>query len=257
MKGESILKTALLFLLAVSLASIARADAPADKPKEPADKPKEADAVWVGKTVDTRGIGVTITFDSSEAPDLKEWGEKAGKVAADWYPKIDKLLASPGFSPPKSVEIRFRKDFRGLAATSGDIITIQPDWVRKHPDDTGMVVHELTHVVQSYHHRGDTPGWLVEGIADYIRIAKYEPDARRPRLDPDRAKYTDAYKTTAIFLEWTEKKYDPKLVNKLNAALRAGTYKDELWQDATGKTLDDVWSEFADSLRKPKKEKTS
>jgi len=32
----------------------------------------------------------------------------------------------------------------------------------------GMVIHELRHVVQSYH-RGNTPGWLTEGIADHIR----------------------------------------------------------------------------------------
>ncbi len=115
----------------------------------PVESAKAASA-WVGKTVDARGIGVTIEFDTSDAPDLKEWGEKAGKIAAEWYPKIDKLLASEGFSPPKSVEIRFRKDFRGLAATTGHTITIQPDWVRKHPDDFGMVVHELTHVVQQY-----------------------------------------------------------------------------------------------------------
>jgi hypothetical protein len=244
------LKTVLLLLITVSLGTVALADAPNETPKK-------VDAVWVGKTVDARGIGVTITFDCSDAPDLKEWGAKAGKIAAEWYPKIDKLLASPGFSPPKSVEIRFRKDFRGLAATTGDVITIQPDWIRKHPDDFGMVVHELTHVVQQYPHRrhANTPGWLVEGIADYIRIVHYEPKAPRPRLNPDRAKYTDAYKTTAMFLEWTEKKYDKNLVNKLNAALRAGSYKDELWKDASGKSLDDLWSEFADSLRKPKKDK--
>ena len=217
--------------------------------------PKKADNIWTGKSVDARGIGVTVTFDYSEAPDQKEWAEKAGKICAEWYPKIDKLLESPGFSPPKSVEIRFRKDYHGLAYTAGNAITIQPDWIRQHPDDFGMAVHELTHVVQQYRYRrrGSTPGWLVEGIADYIRIVKYEPEARRPRINPDRAKYTDAYKTTAMFLEWTEKKYDPKLVNKLNAALRAGSYKDSLWKDATGKSLDDCWSEFADSLRNAKK----
>jgi hypothetical protein len=239
------MKAVLAVCLAFWLGSIARADAPSKPPKAPNN-------TWTGKTVDARGIGVTISFDSSEAPDLKEWGEKAGKIAAEWYPKIDKLLASPGFSPPKSVEIRFRKDYHGLAMTIGDIITIQPDWIRKHPDDFGMVIHELTHVVQQYNGRGHKPGWLVEGIADYIRIVKYEPKARRPRLNPDKAKYTDAYKTTAIFLEWVEDKYDHKLVKKLNAALRAGSYKDEIWKDASGKTLDDLWSEFADSLRKPK-----
>jgi hypothetical protein len=218
----------------------------------PVDTAKSASA-WVGKTVDARGIGVTIEFDTSDAPDLREWGEKAGKIAAEWYPKIDKLLASEGFSPPKSVEIRFRKDFRGLAATTGHTITIQPDWVRKHPDDFGMVVHELTHVVQQYPRRGQKPGWLVEGIADYIRLVKFEPKAPRPRLDPDKARYTDAYKTTAMFLEFAEKKHDAELVKKLNAALRDGVYSDSLWKQATGKSLDDLWSEFADSLRRPAK----
>jgi hypothetical protein len=244
-RREFLMKASIALLLALCVSTLARADTSGETPKK-------ADEVWTGKTVDARGIGVTVTFDTSEAPDLKEWGEKAGKVAADWYPKIDKLLESPGFSPPKSVEIRFRKDYHGLAMTIASTITIQPDWVRKHPDDIGMVVHELTHVVQSYRHRGNTPGWLVEGIADYIRIVKYEPGVRRPRLNPDKAKYTDAYKTTAIFLEWTEKQYDPNLVKKLNAALRAGSYKEAMWKDATGKSLDDLWTEFADSLRKPK-----
>ncbi len=243
------MKTAIALLLGVCLASSLASIALA---KDETDTPKKDDAIWTGKTVDARGIGVTITFDSSETPELKDWAEKAGKIAADWYPKIDKLLASPGFSPPKTVEIRFRKNFRGLAATTGNVITIQPDWVRKHPDDFGMVVHELTHVVQQYHGRGNKPGWLVEGIADYIRIVKYEPKAPRPRLNPDRAKYTDAYKTTAMFLEWVENKYDAELVNKLNAALRAGNYKEDMWKDATKKPLDDLWSEFADSLRKTK-----
>ena len=241
------MKTALLFFVAVCLGSSARADTPVEKPKE-------AEIPWIGKTVN-RGIGVIISMDTSEAPDLKEWGAKAGKICVEWYPKIDKLLTSEGFTPPKSVEIRFRKDYHGLAMTVGNTITIQPDWIRKHPDDFGMVIHEMTHVVQSYHGRGPTPGWLVEGIADYIRIVKYEPKAPRPRLNPDKVKYTDAYKTTAIFLEWVEKQYDHELVKKLNAALRAGSYKDELWKDATGKTLDELWSEFTDSLRKPQKEK--
>jgi hypothetical protein len=219
-----------------------------------AETPREAstdlESAWVGKTVDARGIGVTIVFDTAQAPDLKEWGAKAGKICVEWYPKIDKLLASEGFSPPKSVEIRFRKDFSGLAATTGNTITIQPDWVRKHPDDFGMVVHELTHVVQQYPQRGQKPGWLVEGIADYVRIAKFEPKAPRPRLNPDKAKYTDAYKTTAMFLEWAEKQHHAELVKKLNAALRVGTYSDAIWKDTTGSTLDDLWSDFADTLRK-------
>jgi hypothetical protein len=112
-----------------------------------------------------------------------------------------------------------------------------------------MIIHELTHVVQAYRQRGN-PGWLVEGVADYVRLTHFEPEARRPRINPDRASYRDAYKTTAIFLEWAEKKYDAALVKKLNAAMREGHYKPELFQEYTGKALDDLWAEFCDTLRK-------
>ena len=46
-----------------------------------------------------------------------------------------------------------------------------------------------------------------------------------------------------------EKAHDPKLVQKLNVAAREGTYKAELFKDYTGKTVDDLWTEFTDTLR--------
>lgn len=110
-----------------------------------------------------------------------------------------------------------------------------------------MVVHELTHVYQAY--PAPDPGWLVEGIADYVRIVDFEPEAPRPRIDPERASYRDAYKTTAIFLEWACRDYDPQLVRKLDAVLCAGKYDKSSFEALTGKTLDDLWEEFAESLR--------
>lgn len=50
---------------------------------------------------------------------------------------------------------------------------IAADWVKSQPNDFGMVVHELTHLVQRY--PPGSPGWLVEGIADYIRAKYFEP----------------------------------------------------------------------------------
>jgi len=55
----------------------------------------------------------------------------------------------------------------------------------------------------SYRGRGN-PGWLVEGIADYIRWFKSEPESQRPRPNPAKAKYTDSYRTTAAFLNYVE-----------------------------------------------------
>lgn len=188
----------------------------------------------------------TALVDTKDAPDLKEWGNKAGTLCVEWFPKIAKLLLSDGFEAPKVVALYFDPTMKGVAHAANGKITISAPFVRAHPDDWGMVVHELTHVVQSYPNGG--PGWLVEGIADYIRIVHFEPQAPRPKLTR-LASYRDAYKTTAMFLEWIEKQHAPGLVVKLNAALRKGTYRDELWKEITGKTVDELWTAFVETLK--------
>lgn len=184
--------------------------------------------------------------DTNDAPDLKEWGNKAGTLCVEWFPKIAKLLPSDGFTAPKEVTLYFDPKMKGVAHALGGKITISADFVRSHPSDFGMVVHELTHVVQSYPNGG--PGWLVEGIADYIRIVHFEPQAPRPKLSR-LASYKDAYKTTALFLEWIEEHQTAGVVVKMNAALRAGRYNEELWAGLTGKTVDELWALFMKSLQ--------
>ena len=194
----------------------------------------------------------TALVDTNDATDLKEWGNKAGTLCVEWFPKIAALLPSDGFAAPHEVTLYFDPKMKGVAHAAGGKITISADYVRGHRDDLGMVVHELTHVVQSYPPGG--PGWLVEGIADYIRIVHFEPQAPRPKLDIAKASYTDGYKTTAIFLEWVEKNQTAGLVIQLNAALRKGAYNDALWKTVSGKTVDELWKLFAESLtteRKP------
>ncbi len=211
-------------------------------------------SVWSGVATNAQGaVLARITSDMTETPDLSDWGRRAGELCAEWYPKIVLLLPSDGFTPPEKVELRFSKDMRGVAGTSRDVIRISANYVRGHTNDFGMVIHELTHVVQSYHRRSN-PGWLVEGVADYIRLTHFEPQARRPRINPDKASYRDSYKTTAIFLEWAEKKTDHHdLVKELNRAMRDGTFDLELFKTRTGKTIDELWGEFADSLREEKR----
>ena len=145
----------------------------------------------------------------------------------------------------------------GIAATGGNRIMINADYVTGHKDDMSMVAHERARVVQAIAQAiRATSG----SIADHIRLSHYEPKARRPRIGPTAPKYTDAYKTTAIFLEWSENKYDKELVKKLNASMRKGEYKEELFKTYTGKTVDELWKEFADTLRanrKPTKASTN
>ena len=80
-----------------------------------------------------------------------------------------------------------------------------------------MVAHELTHVIQHYRRGG--PGWLVEGVADYVRYYVIEPGTRRGRFDPQRSDYKRGYQPAAGLLNWLESRR-PGLVIGLNAAMR-------------------------------------
>lgn len=208
----------------------------------------KAAPVWTGTATNAAGaVLAKIVVEAHETPDLADWAKRAGQLCAEWYPKVAILLASEGFTPPDQVTLRFRADMKGVAAASGNVINFAAGYVRGHTNDWGMVVHELTHVVQSYPPGG--PGWLVEGIADYIRLSHFEPHAPKPRLNPDKASYRDAYKTTAMFLAWVEQQHDPKLVAKLNAALRQRKYSPDVFKEATGKTVDELWADFTAALR--------
>ena len=50
--------------------------------------------------------------------------------------------------------------------------------------------------------------------------------------------------------DWIEKRHDPGLVKRLNAALRAGRFEDGMFQERTGKNVDDLWKEFIGTLPK-------
>lgn len=192
---------------------------------------------------------VEVTTDTTEVPDLAPWADEAKALVHEWYPKVVAMLASEGFSPPSKIKLVFQKNKRGVADASGTTIRIAADWVRGHPEDKGMVIHEMTHVIQNYRRGRVDAGWLVEGIADYVRYVRFEPDAPPKRIDPTRAHYTDAYNTTARFLAWIERTYDKTIVNELNDALRHREYDPELFPIYTGRTLDQLWTGFLKSLR--------
>ena len=202
------------------------------------------------KPADPKPAAVQVTVDVSEAPDLKEWGDKAKALVEKWHPIISGLLKSDGFTPPSQVKIVFKKDMNGVAYTSGNVITISARWVQRRPDDFGMVAHELTHVVQSYRHTPRNAGWVVEGMADYIRFFKYEPKADLGPVNTGKAGYRDGYRTAAKFLDWIVKNHDKDIVVQLNQALRDADYKESLFKKDTGESLDELWDEFVDSMKK-------
>lgn len=191
-----------------------------------------------------------IVSDTSQLAVLNQFAMQADATAKEWYPRIVALLGAQNSKPPAKITLVTDFNYKGVAATSGTTIAMSPEWIRKHPDDLGMVVHEMTHVVQGYPNYD--PVWLVEGIADWVRWFNFEPVSKRPHPNPDKATARDSYRTTGAFLDWALNKYDKDLVKKLNAALKAGTYKEVMWQTLTGKTLDDLNTEWIAALKAAK-----
>lgn len=189
-----------------------------------------------------------VTVDASDFPEGQAWGEAAKKLAEAWFPRICELLATEDFKPPAEIKLVIKKEINVPAYASGGTITINGKWITQHPDDLGMVVHELTHVIQQYPNSRTKPGWLVEGIADYIRWWRYEPEYHavrgRPRIDPEKSKYTDSYRTTGYWLAWAGKKYNQGLVPALDRAQRKREDPMPVFEKLTGKDADALWKEF-------------
>jgi hypothetical protein len=191
---------------------------------------------------------VEFVVDVSDAPDMKEWAEKVAKVCERQYAMISEELRGEGFKPPTVVTMTLKNNYNGVAATGGGRITGSVKYFKAHPDDVGAMVHETVHVVQRYFGRNN-PGWLVEGVADYVRFFKYEP-GKLGRINTDRAHYNGSYRVTAAFLAHLTDKHDKEIVRKLNAAMREGKYKPEMFKDLTGKTLDELDEEWRATLPK-------
>jgi hypothetical protein len=203
-------------------------------------------AVWSRPQVVPFRYPIEIALDVSDAPEMKSWGEKVVRICEREYPNICTFLASDGFNPPTHLRMTLKNDYTGVAAAGGGRIVGSVKYFKNRPDDVGAMVHETVHCVQNYKGRGN-PGWLVEGIADYVRFWRYEP-GKAGRLTPERARYDGSYRTTAAFLAFVTEKYDRQAVPKLNAACREGRYTPEAWRTLTGKSVEELNQEWRQSL---------
>lgn len=203
-------------------------------------------------------LPTTIEVDTSQAPKLEAWCTKAQSEMTAWYPRIRNLLADEGFSPPNKIILKGKDSEKGVGGTAGATITIYSGWIQKHPDDLGMVIHELTHVIQ--HYPSPNPGWVTEGIADYLRWAIYEgkPLTWFP-LSQEPSGYTRGYQVAAGFLLWLESGPAFGIVRKLNKAMREGKYSDHLFEESSGKSLPELWTLYQDARKRasPSPERSS
>ncbi len=211
-----------------------------------------ADKPFIIKSEDGQA---TIAIDTSDAPELTDWAEhKLAPTLAGWYPKITTMLSSPGFSAPDHVQVSI-KPVDGVASTSGDHVMAGEDWCNKEMNGqaVGSLVHELVHVVQQYHHH--TPGWVTEGLADYVRWFKYEPQSHgadlvwmRKHEANKSPRYDEGYRVTANFFNWLAEKYDSNIIVQLNTAARDGNYNADFWKQHTGKSVEELGGEWKENI---------
>ena len=160
------------------------------------------------------------------------------------YPKLAK-----DFNKNARMDITVKIDttYDGVAYANNGRVTVSSKWLHKKPNDLDLMTHEIMHIIQAYPNDAG-PGWLTEGIADYVRY-KYGVNNEKagwslPEFS-NKQEYTNSYRITARFLAWITQNYDKKFVYKIDGKMRSNTYSPELWQEYTGLTLDQLWRKYS------------
>lgn len=210
------------------------------------------------KTHPSRDGKFKYVVDATNAPDLLNWVEgELMPVVLEWYPKMAAMLPSEHYAVPDTVGLEFRDDMGGTPAyAAGNKLSMNAPWFRTQlkSEAKGCVIHELVHIVQNYWraaatnpHPSATPGWVTEGIPDYIRWFVYEPKSKGAEITPgnfQQSKYDASYRTTANFLNWVVETHDKDFIRKLNTVAREGKYSEDVWKESTGKTAKELGIEW-------------
>lgn len=162
------------------------------------------------------------------------------------YPK-----AAARFNPaaPKALTL-ILEPAEGLLETGPTLGVVRHQnsrYLMHKPQDIDVVTFNVFRAVQAYPEK-HYPAWVQEGLADYARnlygvnnaaagwsLGEFKKEQR----------YTDSYAITARFYAWLEHRFQNRILEDLDQTLRAGTYTEAFWQTHTGRTVDQLWSEYA------------
>ena len=201
---------------------------------------------------------VKFRIDATKVPEKKDWAENKLKSELEKRAKlVIELLDGKGSLWTRGDVTLIIHPNDGVASASAQIRTIwlSSKFAEKFPHEViGACIHEFTHIVQDYCPApgravpyASVPGWLVEGIADWVRWVNYEGESGLKHITEEAKsspRHDAGYKTTASFLDYVSKQYDSEFVMKLNKICRQGKYTEEVWATLTKKTraqLADEW----------------
>lgn len=194
----------------------------------------------------TKKNGYTLTFESNYAALNPALRQRLIETFFEVYPKLAKE-----YNANANKEVKFFVDtaYKGVAATGNGRVVFSWLWMQKHPEDIDVVTHEVMQIVQNYGN-SKGPGWLTEGLADYVRYKYGVDNAGSKGALPDYKagqSYRNSYRITTRFLNWLENNGHAGIVKKLDAQLRDHTYTEQNWKDLTGKTSDELWADYEKS----------
>lgn len=188
----------------------------------------------------TQESGFSITISGEVDAKLASVAGKLVTLFYESYPKLVKRFEHPDKAAPRNIRLIFSTKIRVPAYCTGREITVSVNWLKKHPEDIGLLTHELTHSVQAYQ-RG--PSWMTEGIADYARHLygpKEQPGWELPRRLTKKQSYRNSYRITGRFLLWLDEQH-PGVVDKLHRKLQDREFEITDFKNLTGKTVDELW----------------
>jgi hypothetical protein len=212
--------------------------APQDKsPKKKADA-KPAD----------RQERFSLSISGEVTPDFAPVVGRLTTLFYQSYPKLVERFEHPTKPAPRRIRMTFERGMKVPAYCAGSEIKISVEWLQKHPDDIGLLTHELTHAVQAYP-RGD-PGWLTEGIADYARQIygpKEQPGWSLPKRLTEKNSYRESYRVAGRFFVWLDAKHHGA-VDKVHRRMQDKEFTLGDFETAAGAPLDTLWDECVKDL---------
>lgn len=235
MKNKNILRQAILISLIVLLSSTMACMA------------QNRDAVKSTDEVTTIKKGkYTLVFECKSPLFNQEISQKLIDTYFKVYPELVKKYNKKA---TRKVTFIIDPTYDGVAGTSNNRVVFSTKYMTSHPGDIDVVTHEVMHIVQSYGGKSGMPGWLTEGIADYVRYASGVDNAGAgwslPKFS-EKQSYTNSYRITARFLVWLENSGQKGIVKKLDLAGRDKTYDNgAIWKKITGKTIDELWIDYS------------
>ena len=184
---------------------------------------------------------VSVHLKVSQVPQLENWGFHAKELIKLWSPRISRILDIEDY--PHNIDLTIQKSDEGIAFADSNAITVSSHWIEKYPEDIGLIVHEAAHLVQLYPEF--EPGWVTEGIADYIRWHLYEKKLLEwfP-IGEDEKGYEAAYRITGGFFLWITIHKNADFIKILNTSMKNGEYEEAIFFQYTGKDLDVLWQEY-------------